>query len=229
MIITLRNVVELSESTSSILPSTFVPLLKFPASTTLSTLMTPVIMVILSEICVDWLKHAFITKFNQIRPSIYGKYVDILCRDLIIGSPGRLNGRKEKKQLTFIDQSPVVSRRIGFPSIPLACMTIRMMQQLLPMIFMSSNSNNNDTSMDPFSDTVSSSSSHPTTMAAMITHSLITYLIQLPHHPMIGHFIPIQLQSFLLSILQGGWFEQGLHQLFKIGTWLMLISLLAIM
>ena len=94
IIITVRNVIELSDSSpSSILPSTFVPLIKLPATTTLNALMTPVVMVIASELIVDWLKHAFITKFNQIRPSIYGKYVDVLCKDLVVGSPGRLNGR----------------------------------------------------------------------------------------------------------------------------------------
>jgi hypothetical protein len=118
-IITLRNVIELSESgPSSILPSTFVPLFKLPASTSLNTLMTPVVMVIASELMVDWLKHAFITKFNQIRPSIYGKYIDVLCKDLVIGSPGRISGRNH----AFVDQSPVVSRRIGFPVLPLACL-----------------------------------------------------------------------------------------------------------
>lgn len=80
--------------------------------------MTPVVMVITSELLVDWLKHAFITKFNQIRPSIYGKYIDILCKDLVIGSPGRMTG----KHHAFVDQSPVVSRRIGFPVLPLACL-----------------------------------------------------------------------------------------------------------
>lgn len=34
----------------------------------------------------DWLKHAFITKFNHIRPSVYERYIDVLCRDLTTGS-----------------------------------------------------------------------------------------------------------------------------------------------
>jgi hypothetical protein len=143
LIITLRNVMELSESPPSpfsILPSTFVPLFKLPTTTTLDTLMTPVIMVILSELIVDWLKHAFITKFNQIRPSIYSKYIDILCRDLVVGSPGRMSGKKavswkefitlqtqyftQQKSLIqiFVDQAPMVSRRIGFPALPMACL-----------------------------------------------------------------------------------------------------------
>ena len=46
----------------------------------------PVLTVILSEMLVDWLKHAFITKFNHIRPSVYERYTDVLCRDLASGS-----------------------------------------------------------------------------------------------------------------------------------------------
>jgi hypothetical protein len=46
----------------------------------------PVLTVMISEIVVDWLKHAFITKFNHIRPSVYERYTDVLCRDLASGS-----------------------------------------------------------------------------------------------------------------------------------------------
>lgn len=42
--------------------------------------------VLASEVMVDWLKHAFITKFNHIRPSVYERYIDVLCRDLTSGS-----------------------------------------------------------------------------------------------------------------------------------------------
>jgi hypothetical protein len=48
-----------------------------------------------SEMLVDWLKHAFITKFNHIRPSVYERYTDVLCRDLSSGSAvGRRGARK---------------------------------------------------------------------------------------------------------------------------------------
>ena len=51
--------------------------------------------VMLSETLVDWLKHAFITKFNHIRPSVYQRYVDVLCRDLAsMSSFGRRGARK---------------------------------------------------------------------------------------------------------------------------------------
>jgi len=78
----------------------------------------PVLTVMLSEALVDWLKHAFITKFNHIRPSVYERYKDVLCRDLASGS--RLSARKH----SYVDQSPVVARRLGFASLPLAVLTI---------------------------------------------------------------------------------------------------------
>lgn len=52
----------------------------------------PVLVVMGCEMLVDWLKHAFITKFNHIRPSVYERYTDVLCLDLSSGSAvGRLS------------------------------------------------------------------------------------------------------------------------------------------
>ncbi|CAG8506299.1 498_t:CDS:10 [Dentiscutata erythropus] len=129
-VITARNLIELSGSPISpfsILPTSFIPL--FPAMTTVETLLTPVIIVFASELIVDWLKHAFITKFNQIRPSIYDRYIDILSRDLVVG-----NEQKSENQKKFTDPSLLVSRRIGFAALPLACLTIRVSSQTMTMI-----------------------------------------------------------------------------------------------
>jgi hypothetical protein len=43
----------------------------------------PFIMVLGSELMVDWCKHAFVTKFNHIRPSIYTRFMDVLCLDFV--------------------------------------------------------------------------------------------------------------------------------------------------
>lgn len=51
--------------------------------------------VLISEQVVDWLKHAFITKFNHIRPSVYERYIDVLSLDLANASAvGRRGARK---------------------------------------------------------------------------------------------------------------------------------------
>ncbi|KAF8984852.1 hypothetical protein BGZ46_006794 [Entomortierella lignicola] len=133
-IITIRNLVEISASPPSpfsVYPQSFVPL--FSSMTAVARLLTPCFLVLGCETLVDWLKHAFITKFNQIRPSVYGRFVDILSRDLVVGSPARLAGRNNQQQM-FVDQSPMVSRRIGLAALPLACLVICVTTQTLQMV-----------------------------------------------------------------------------------------------
>ena len=40
------------------------------------------LLVLVSEVFVDWTKHAFITKFNDISPDVYQEYRSILAKDL---------------------------------------------------------------------------------------------------------------------------------------------------
>ncbi|GAK68127.1 DUF747 family protein [Moesziomyces antarcticus] len=128
----LRNLIELSggslEPSASPLPASFTV---FPSLSLLETVLTPVLIVLASECIVDWLKHAFITKFNHIRPAVYGRFMDVLCRDLVVGGPSmRENSRKH----TFVDQSPIISRRLGFAALPLACLLVRLILQIIGMI-----------------------------------------------------------------------------------------------
>ena len=128
----LRNLIELSggslEPSSSPLPASFTV---FPSLSLLETVLTPVCIVLASECIVDWLKHAFITKFNHIRPAVYGRFMDVLCRDLVVGGPStKENSRKH----TFVDQSPIISRRLGFAALPLACLLVRLILQIISMI-----------------------------------------------------------------------------------------------
>lgn len=81
----------------------------------------PSIVVYSTEIGVDWIKHAFIVKFNSISPKVYNRYRESLCRDLI--------GVGEVR-----DRAVMVSKRIGFVSIPLACMVIRIAIQILGLL-----------------------------------------------------------------------------------------------
>jgi Eukaryotic membrane protein family len=43
--------------------------------------MGPFLLVLGSEMLVDWLKHAYITKFNSTNPAIYGRFLDVLAKD----------------------------------------------------------------------------------------------------------------------------------------------------
>ncbi|KAA6413202.1 MAG: DUF747-domain-containing [Lasallia pustulata] len=89
---------------TSILPNSFTI---FPEWT--SEVMGPFLLVLGSEMLVDWLKHAYITKFNSTKPAIYGRFLDVLAKDYYSNA--------------FAEQS--LTRRLGLPVIPLACLFIR--------------------------------------------------------------------------------------------------------
>uniref|UniRef100_A0A8C7IZH0 Transmembrane anterior posterior transformation 1b n=1 Tax=Oncorhynchus kisutch TaxID=8019 RepID=A0A8C7IZH0_ONCKI len=74
-----------------------------------------VVMVIASEVTVDVVKHAFITKFNDITADVYGEYRASLAFDLV----------SSRQKNAYTDYSDSVSRRMGFIPLPLALLLIR--------------------------------------------------------------------------------------------------------
>jgi hypothetical protein len=61
---------------TSITPMSFTIFPKYIAQ-----VLNPFLLVLGSEMAVDWLKHAYITKFNQTKPQVYGKFFDVLAKD----------------------------------------------------------------------------------------------------------------------------------------------------
>lgn len=106
----------------------------YPYVNVFARTMNPVLTVLMSEMLVDWLKHAFITKLNHIRPAIYGRYIDVLCRDLLPARQSSAMDDDHQRQSTFVDQSPVVTRRLGFAVLPLTCVLIRLAYQIAEML-----------------------------------------------------------------------------------------------
>ncbi|KAL8845423.1 MAG: hypothetical protein Q9176_000059 [Flavoplaca citrina] len=72
-------------------------------------LFQPMLFVFMTEMVVDNIKHAFITKFNNTKPAIYGRFHDILAKDYYSNA--------------FAEQN--LTRRLGLPVIPLSCLFIR--------------------------------------------------------------------------------------------------------
>ena len=121
MIIASRNVVEtgglsfgflLKGSSSETSPASHASILPrsftlFPAWT--GQVLAPFFLVLGSEMLVDWLKHAYISKFNNTKPAIYGRFLDVLAKDYYSNA--------------FADQN--LTRRLGLPVIPLSCLFIR--------------------------------------------------------------------------------------------------------
>ncbi|XP_034037944.1 transmembrane anterior posterior transformation protein 1 homolog isoform X2 [Thalassophryne amazonica] len=72
-------------------------------------------IVITSEVAVDTIKHAFITKFNDITADVYSEYRASLAFDLV--------SSRQKNACT--DYSDSVARRMGFIPLPLAVLLTR--------------------------------------------------------------------------------------------------------
>lgn len=61
----------------------------------------PVLFVLASEMLVDWLKHAFIAKFNHVRASVYGRFTDVLAKDVLLaGTIGDGRGRHQRRKVS---------------------------------------------------------------------------------------------------------------------------------
>lgn len=60
----------------SILPNSFTIL---PSWT--GEVLSPFLLVLGSEMVVDWIKHAYISKFNNVKPAVYQRYLDVLAKD----------------------------------------------------------------------------------------------------------------------------------------------------
>lgn len=131
-IISVRNLIEMAGSDFALLPKSYKQ-----GKSLVETILSPVTAVILSELAVDWLKHGFITKFNHIRTTVYGRYTDVLCKDLLLAGgvvvEGDASGQKRQRHALFVDRSPLVSRRLGFAALPLACLVLRVAVQTMGM------------------------------------------------------------------------------------------------
>ncbi|KAF2716683.1 DUF747-domain-containing protein [Polychaeton citri CBS 116435] len=117
----------------------------------------PFLIVLGSEMLVDWLKHAYITKFNNVKPNIYGRFLDVLAKDYYTHA--------------FADQD--LTKRLGLPVIPLSCLFIRASMQTyhmfvathVPLPIPSSS-----TSIFPLDDSGAASSQSPPSTTAALQH-----------------------------------------------------------
>ncbi|KAL6725512.1 hypothetical protein Aduo_007560 [Ancylostoma duodenale] len=85
----------------------------------LREMMPDILMVVGAELLVDWLKHAFITKFNEINAEVYRDFTITIAYDVV----------RSRDTSAFSDYSDQVSRRMGFIPIPLSIMLIRVLSQ----------------------------------------------------------------------------------------------------
>ncbi|WFD24910.1 hypothetical protein MEQU1_003616 [Malassezia equina] len=133
-----RNLIEVAGASSMSGGGTLGPLPTsfdvYPYVNVVFRTLNPVLTVLLSEVLVDWLKHAFITKQNHIRPAVYGRYMDVLCRDLLPSPTATAMDGHVQRQSSLVDQTPLVTRRLGLAVLPLVCVTVRLAFQIVDML-----------------------------------------------------------------------------------------------
>lgn len=101
----------------------------------LQIILGPCLIVMGTEVAVDWVKHAFIIKFNNLSPSAYRRFQESLCRDMLGVKQLAESGTENPTRVGVgADRSPLVAKRVGFVSIPLACVVIRVFIQILQII-----------------------------------------------------------------------------------------------
>ncbi|XP_060860281.1 protein TAPT1 homolog [Metopolophium dirhodum] len=80
-------------------------------------LMLDCVYVMILEIIIDWTKHAFITRFNEINLSVYSDYLLSFAYDTA----------QSYNKKAFTDHSDSVARRMGFIPIPLGVVIIKVL------------------------------------------------------------------------------------------------------
>ena len=92
-------------------------------------ILKPSVVVIGSEIFVDWLKHSFISKFNKIKPKVYRNFLYVSCLDFLqvfqFDSKNIGLGRKQSGRHEITDYI-VLTRRIGLPLLASVVCFLRM-------------------------------------------------------------------------------------------------------
>lgn len=76
-----------------------------------------ILVMIAGESVADWIKHAFISKFNFIDASVYDDFMRVLRKDI-------LNSQKDK---VILNHTYAITRRVGLSQIPLGCVAVRYM------------------------------------------------------------------------------------------------------
>ncbi|KAK7571123.1 hypothetical protein V9T40_014727 [Parthenolecanium corni] len=77
--------------------------------------------VVFSELAVDWIKHAFITKFNELPIEIYKEYTYSLAYDIA----------QTHQRHAFTDHSDLVARRMGFIPLPLGVVILHVLRMVV--------------------------------------------------------------------------------------------------
>ncbi|XP_011697240.1 PREDICTED: protein TAPT1 homolog [Wasmannia auropunctata] len=82
-----------------------------------AVLLPDCVILLLAEVLVDWVKHAFITRFNELPSTVYRDYTVSLAYDMA----------QTRRETAFSDPSDLVARRMGFIPLPLGVAIARVL------------------------------------------------------------------------------------------------------
>lgn len=80
-----------------------------------------IVVVFVVEFFVDWVKHGFILKFNELTPDVYREYTISLAHDMV----------KTKQDIALSDYTDLLSRRLGFIPLPFVSLVFGVLYQTI--------------------------------------------------------------------------------------------------
>lgn len=116
-IIGLRNLLQLNLNHFGIIPTLWNSWNRW-----LGAIFGPSVVVLGSEILVDWLKHCYITRFNRIRPRVYRNFLYVLSLDFL----DVFKQTPDSSLLHELTDYIVLTKRIGLPLLALTVCFLRM-------------------------------------------------------------------------------------------------------
>lgn len=79
--------------------------------------------VLMVEFLIDWIKHAFITRFNELPADVYKEFTVSLAYDMT----------QTRQKHAFSDHSDLVARRMGFIPFPLGVVLVKALYSSIPI------------------------------------------------------------------------------------------------
>ncbi|KAM9889934.1 hypothetical protein OXX79_011782 [Metschnikowia pulcherrima] len=128
-VIALRNLSQLSSTQLGLIPNSWKSWNKW-----FGAIFGPTVVVLGSEIMVDWVKHCYINKFNLIRPRIYENFLFVLSSDFKEVFTANSQDPKSHGASDYI----ILTKRIGLPIISLTICFLRMALKDLRSFFLPS-------------------------------------------------------------------------------------------
>lgn len=105
-IIALRNLLQLNSNYLGLIPDSWKNWNMW-----IGAIFGPSVVVMGSEIFVDWLKHCYISKFNRVRPRVYKNFVHVLSQDYLEVFKSSPNANLLHELTDYI----MLTKRIGLP------------------------------------------------------------------------------------------------------------------